>query len=238
MTRSRVIGYVRVSTEGQADGGVSLPAQRAKIESYAALYDLDLIAVIEDAGVSGKTIERPGLQAALARLDAGEADGLLVAKLDRLTRSVRDLGALLDRGFRERFALLSVGENVDTRTAAGRMVLNIMAVISQWEREAIGERTREALSHLRASGARLGGEALGWARSEERDEDGRLVVREVDDEANTVRRILALRAEGRSLREIAAKLAEEGHRTKRGGAAGSIPKMFSRSAEGPPMQGT
>jgi DNA invertase Pin-like site-specific DNA recombinase len=115
--RARVVAYLRVSTEGQAEAGVSLDAQRAKVTAYAALYDLDLVAVIEDAGASAKTLSRPGLAEALRKLDAGEADGLLVAKLDRLTRSVRDLGALLDRGFRSRFALLSVAENVDTRSA-------------------------------------------------------------------------------------------------------------------------
>lgn len=220
MSRTKVIGYLRVSTEAQADGGVSLDAQRSKVESYAALYDLDLVAVVVDPGASGKTMERPGLQAVLARLGAGEADGLLVAKLDRLTRSVRDLGALLDLGFRDRFALLSVSEQIDTRSAAGRLVLNVLCSVAEWERETIGERTREALAHLRASGACLGGEALGWARGEERDDDGRLVVREVAEEAATVRRILALRAHGHTLRAIAAKLAEEGHRTKRGGAWG------------------
>lgn len=215
--RTRVIGYLRVSTEGQADHGVSLEAQRAKVEAYASLYDLDLAAVVEDAGASAKSLDRAGLARALGMLEAGEADGLLVAKLDRLTRSVRDLGTLLDRGFRDRFALLSVAEQVDTRSASGRLVLNVLCSVAEWERETIGERTREALAHLKAEGARLGGEALGWARTEERDEDGRRVVREVREEAETVARIVALHAEGKTLREIGEALEEEGHRTKRGG---------------------
>lgn len=215
--RTRVVAYVRVSTEGQAEGGVSLEAQRVKVEAYASLYDLEVVAVVEDAGASAKSLDRPGLTRALEMLEAGGADGLLVAKLDRLTRSVRDLGVLLDRGFRDRWALLSVAEQVDTRSAAGRLVLNVLCSVAEWEREAIGERTREALQHLRHQGARLGGEALGWARCEERDEEGRLIVREVHDEAVTVARILELRREGRTMNEIAAKLHEEEHRTKRGG---------------------
>ncbi|MCO5167857.1 MAG: recombinase family protein [Planctomycetes bacterium] len=217
-SRTRVIGYVRVSTEAQADEGVSLEAQQAKLSSYAQLYDLELTAVIADAGATGKTLDRPGLQRALAQLDAGDVDGLLVAKLDRLTRSVRDLGTLLDRGFRDRFALMSVAEQVDTRSAAGRLVLNVLCSVAEWERETIGERTREALAHLRASGARLGGAALGWARADERDAAGRLVVVPLEEEAATVDRILELRREGLSLRAIAARLANEQRRTKRGGA--------------------
>jgi hypothetical protein len=81
--------------------------------------DLDLIEIIEDAGVSAKSIDRAGLQRALDILERGRADGILIAKLDRLTRSVRDLGDLVERYFAARFALLSVSDSIDTRTAAG-----------------------------------------------------------------------------------------------------------------------
>lgn len=104
---------------------------------------------------------------------------------------------------------------IDTRTASGRLVLNIMATVSQWERETIGERTRDALAHIKASGVRLGGEAYGWTRSEARDEDGRRVVRVVDAERATIARIVELRAEGCSLSAIAAILTKEGQRPKR-----------------------
>ena len=140
----RVIGYARVSTDRQIEG-VSLDAQQAKIEQYAALYDLELIDVIIDAGASAKTLERPGLQEALDKLKAGEADGLLVSKLDRLTRSVVDLGSLIEGVF-GKYTLMSVGDQVDTSTAAGRLVLNVLMSVSQWEREAIGERTRAAIT--------------------------------------------------------------------------------------------
>jgi len=215
--RTRVVAYVRVSLEKMADNGVSLAAQRAKVQAYAQLYDLDIVAVIEDAGASAKTLDRPGLQRALSMLDRGEAEGLLVAKLDRLTRSVRDLLHLVDRYFRQDHSLLSVGEQVDTRSAAGRMTLNLLAVISQWERETIGERTAEALQHLKAEGVQLGGEALGWVRSSAPDDDGRRQIRIVEDEVATVARINELRQEGLSLRAISEALTVEGHRTKRGG---------------------
>jgi DNA invertase Pin-like site-specific DNA recombinase len=144
-----------VSTDKQAEHGVSLDAQQAKLAAYAALYDLTLVEVIVDAGVSAKTLDRPGLQRALARLRKGQATALLVAKLDRLTRSVEDLGELIRTVFTPGKAdLLSVGEQIDTRTAAGRLVLNVLGSVAQWERETIGERTREALAHKRAIGER------------------------------------------------------------------------------------
>ena len=122
----KAIGYLRVSTDSQADSGLSLEAQRAKIEAYANLYGYELVEVLEEAA-SGKSLQRAALQAGLAALTAGrpKADALIVAKLDRLTRSVRDLGALLDSAFR-RCALVSVTEQVDTSTASGRMVLHIL----------------------------------------------------------------------------------------------------------------
>lgn len=217
--KTRVIGYVRVSSEQQADEGVSLDAQREKLAQYAALFDLNLVAVHVDAGLSAKTLERPGLEAALTDLREGRADGLLVAKLDRLTRSVRDLGTLLDRYFATgKYALLSVNEQIDTRSAAGRLMLNLLGAVSQWEREAIGERTRDALHHLRAKGVKLGRVGLGWERPEgEVDAEGRRVLRASEEEQATVERIVELRREGLSLRAIAAVLTNEGRLTKRGG---------------------
>ena len=214
---TRVVGYVRVSTEQQASEGVSLEAQRTKLTAYATALDLELVAVFEDAGLSGKSLDRPGLAAALAMLDAGDADGLVVTKLDRLTRSVRDLGELVDRYFSERFSLLSVNDSIDTRTAAGRLVLNVLAAVSQWEREATAERTRDALGQLRAQGLRLGGEALGWRRSDARDQGGHRTLERLVDEVSTIDRIVELDASGCSLREIADILRLEGRATKRGG---------------------
>ncbi len=215
--RMTVVGYVRVSTEQQADGGVSIDAQKEKLVAYAKAMDLTLVEVIEDAGESAKTLNRPGLRRALSMLEGGEADGLLVTKLDRLTRSVRDLGDLVDRYFAARCALLSVSDSIDTRTAAGRLVLNVLTSVAQWEREAVGERTRDALAHLRSSGVRLGGEAMGWRRTGATDSEGRRVVEQVTEERETVELIRVLREEGRSLRDICAALTEAGRRTKRGG---------------------
>jgi DNA invertase Pin-like site-specific DNA recombinase len=154
----------------------------------------------------------------------------LIAKLDRLTRSVRDLGDPVERFFASRCSLLSVSDSIDTRTAAGRLVLNVLVSVAQWEREACSERTRDALAQLKSDGVQLGGAALGWARTGETDAEGRRVVVGVDGEAETVRRVVALRADGLSLREIAATLTDEGRPTKRRGewAAATIRKILAR----------
>jgi DNA invertase Pin-like site-specific DNA recombinase len=231
----RVIGYVRVSTDAQAEAGVSLKAQEAKLRAYADLYDLDLVTVITDPGASAKTLRRDGLQRALADLEAGHADGLLVAKLDRLTRSVKDLSTLIEVYFNERFSLFSVSEQIDTRSAGGRLVLNVLASVSQWEREKVGERTREALQHLKANGVKLGRAGHGWEHSEEVDADGRRVLRRVPQQAAAVERIRELRAEGRSLRDIARVLTRERFETQRGGTwthkqVGTILRRIAKAA--------
>ena len=149
------VGYLRVSTDKQAEHGVSLEAQQAKLTAYAQLYDLELVDVIVDAGASAKTLDRPGLQRALHMLRSGQANALLVAKLDRLTRSVKDLGALVEDYFSsDAITLLSVADSIDTRTAAGRLVLNVLGSVSQWEREVISERTKDAMHHKRSNNER------------------------------------------------------------------------------------
>ncbi len=206
MTPARAIAYLRVSTDKQADGGVSLDAQRRKVAAYAELYNLEIVTVEVDAGASAKSLDRPALARTLAALKAGEADALLVVKLDRLTRSVRDLGDLVDLSNREGWGLLSVSEQLDTRTAAGRMVLNILAAVSQWEREAIGERTAAVMAHKRANDEYTGGEApYGWRVAG----DGvSLEPHAAEQEAIAVAR--DLRAAGLSLRKVGAELAARG----------------------------
>jgi site-specific DNA recombinase len=214
--RPRVVGYVRVSTVEQAKEGISLAAQRVRIEAYCVAMELELVAVHEDAGLSAKTLDRPALQAALADMEAGRADGLVVAKLDRLTRRVVDLGTLLDTYFAKRFNLFSVADSIDTRSASGRMVLNILTSVAQWERERIGERVAEALAFLKSQGVHIGAAPLGTRHAKETDQDGRRVLMAAPEEQATLRRICELRAEGLTLRDIAINLEHEGRRTKRG----------------------
>tara|TARA_Y100000593_G_scaffold94622_1_gene194709 strand:- start:2245 stop:2943 length:699 start_codon:yes stop_codon:yes gene_type:complete len=150
------IGYIRVSTKKQSDTGVSLSAQRRKIEMYAELHDINLIDIVVDAGVSASGLDRTGLNKAIELLQDGTAQALIVTKLDRLTRSVKDLGFLIE-GIFSKFSLMSVGESIDTRSAAGRLVLNILSSVSQWERESVGERTKNAMAHKKANNEYTGG---------------------------------------------------------------------------------
>ena len=112
-----------------------------------------MLETIVDGGESAKNLNRPGLQRLLALVDSGKVEAVIIAKLDRLTRSVKDLCSLLELFEKRGIALISVAESLDTASAAGRLVITIMAAVSQWEREAIGERTRDALRHKRTSGS-------------------------------------------------------------------------------------
>jgi site-specific DNA recombinase len=209
----RVVVYCRVSTADQADNGVSLEAQQAKLRTYADLYELTVIDVITDAGESAKSLKREGLQRALMMLRKGEADGLLVAKLDRLTRSVADWQTLIDGYFGEKAGkqLFSLSDSIDTRTAAGRMVLNMLLVVSQWEREIIGERTRDALRHKIRKGQRVGRVLYGYDLAD----DGKTLVTN-ESEQGTIDLIKQLRANGRSLQQIATELSKRRIPTKAG----------------------
>lgn len=209
----KVIAYLRVSTDEQANSGLSLGNQQAKAEAYAALYDLDLVEVITDAGESAKTLNRPGLQKALSMLKAGKAEGLVIVKLDRLTRNVGDWQKLIDDHFGEKAGgqLFSVGDSIDTRTAAGRLVLNVLLSVAQWEREAIAERTKEALQHKIANGQRVGKIRFGFDLAD----DGTTLIPNADEQ-EAIAIITKLRHAGESLRKIADELTRRQIRTKEG----------------------
>jgi DNA invertase Pin-like site-specific DNA recombinase len=127
----KTVGYVRVSTDKQADQGVSLDAQAEKIRAMAVVQGAEMLDIIVDGGESAKSLKRPGMAKLLALVDAAKVQAVIVAKLDRLTRSVKDLYELLDRFERRGVVLISVAESLDTGSAAGRLVLNIMAAVSQ-----------------------------------------------------------------------------------------------------------
>jgi len=121
----QAIGYVRVSTDRQAEQGVSLEAQEAKIRAMATVQGAELMEVIVDGGESAKSLNRPGLQRLLGLVNACEVDAVIVAKLDRLTRSVKDLCGLLELFETRKVALISVAESLDTGSAVGRLVITI-----------------------------------------------------------------------------------------------------------------
>ena len=209
----KAIGYVRVSTEKQADFGVSLEAQTEKVRAMAVVQDTELLEVIIDGGESAKSLNRPGMARLLSLVDVGAVDTVIVSKLDRLTRSVKDLAELLERFNRRSVSLVSVAESLDTGTAAGRLVLNIMVSVSQWEREAIGERTCDAMRHKRANGERVGTVRFGFRVA---DDGSRL--EEDPAEQGILSRMRELRASGHTTRRIADALNQQGFTTRRGTA--------------------
>jgi site-specific DNA recombinase len=145
------IGYIRVSTEGQVVDGVSLDAQRAKIEAWATLNDYELTAVHVDAGISGKSAaNRPALQAALA--DCRKGSALVVYSLSRLARSTKDTIEISERLAKSGADLVSLSEKIDTTSAAGKMVFRMLAVLAEFERDQISERT--ASCHAAQEGPR------------------------------------------------------------------------------------
>ena len=186
-----VVGYVRVSTDEQAACGLGLEAQRAKIHEECERQGWHLVATHEDQGVSGKAMSnRPALTAALAAIDCGDADGLVVAKLDRLSRSLTDAASIIARAGAEGWRLVTIDLQLDTGTPAGKAMAHVMAIFAQFERDMIAQRTKEALAVRKAQGVRLGR------------------PRSIPEEV--VARIVQLRAQGATQTAIAEHLNAEG----------------------------
>jgi site-specific DNA recombinase len=205
------IGYVRVSTEDQAASGVSIEAQEARIRAFALATDRALDEIVIDHGISAKTLVRPGITRVLAGVKSGAIGTVIVLKLDRLTRSIRDLGELLDVFAKADAALVSVGESLDTQSAAGRMVINMLGVVAQWEREATAERTVFALAHKRSQRKAYGHTPFGWRRV---GDD--LVMQ--PDEQRALAQIIAMHAAGDSYAKLGAWLQAHSHRPAQGAA--------------------
>lgn len=220
----KAIGYIRVSTQGQADEGVSLEAQRGKIEAYCALNDMELVAVFEDAGISGASMNgRTGLHAALKATGKGMA--LISYSISRIARSTRDMLEIAERLDKIGADLVSITERIETTTAAGRMVFKMLAVLSDFERDQIGERTKMALAHKKAKGEVYAPVPFGFDAIE-----GRLV--EVKRESRIVAEIMRQRAAGVSMNEIASTLNAQGIQGKRGGKwfASTVRYVIQRQA--------
>lgn len=201
------VGYARVSTREQADTGHSLEAQEEKIRAYAVAHDIKLDDVIIDDGKSAKDLDRPGARRLMRMVKKREVDCVVIAKLDRLTRSVRDLGELIDLFEEHGVEFASVADHIDTSTASGRLVLNVMGSVAQWERETIGERTSEVLTRMRKQGKRVSHIATFGYRL---NKDGEQVEDATEQEAITEMKRLR-RRRGLSYNAIGRILAEKGY---------------------------
>lgn len=204
------IGYCRVSTDEQGESGLGLADQKATIQSEVARRGWDFQTMYADVA-SGKSLKgRADFGRALQVLADGEADVLVVAKLDRLSRSVSDFAAILAQSQREGWALDICDLGVDTTTPSGKMVAQIMMVLAEWEREMIGDRTRRALQAAQARGTHVG--------------------RKSNVEPDTLRLIRILRDAGKSWQGIADALDAEGIATAQGGQwhGATVRKLYLR----------
>lgn len=154
-TGDSVIGYTRVSTEEQGTQGVGLTAQQAAIKAECTRRGWKLLRIEQDT-LSAKTMKRPGLQAALEACRSGEVNGIVAAKLDRLSRSILDFAGLLEEARKRDFNIVALDLGLDLSTPQGELVANVIASVAQWERRIIGQRTKEALAVKKAQGVRIG----------------------------------------------------------------------------------
>lgn len=202
----KAIGYVRVSTIEQATEGISLDNQKAKIRAYCEIQDLDLVEIIEDAGKSGKSLNRDGIQGLLSWVKSKGIQAIIVYKLDRLSRKVIDTLTLIESIERSGITFHSLNEKIDTGTAMGRFFLNITASLAQMERDLISERTKDALQMKIANNERAGQIPFGWRLSP----DGYTLVAH-KKEQDAIRLIQGLNNKGYSFRSICAELESQGH---------------------------
>jgi DNA invertase Pin-like site-specific DNA recombinase len=212
-----VTGYARVSTDEQARSGYGLDAQREAITAAVTGRGWTLTEIIVDDGYSARNLKRPGIARALEMLKRHQVGGLVVSKLDRLSRSLMDFTQVMDRAQREGWALVALDLGVDTSTPAGEMLANVLASFAQYERRIIGQRTREGLAEAKRQGVQLGNPRRRAARTTEA----------------TRRRIVRWRQAGRSYGAIATRLNEAAVPTAFGGLrwyASSVRAVVGRKA--------
>jgi DNA invertase Pin-like site-specific DNA recombinase len=206
------ISYIRVSSEEQADSGLGLEAQRQRIAAYCIMKGLHLAEVFEDPGVSGgkPLASRPAGSRLLAAAKKGKVL-VIVAKLDRMFRSVADAATVIADFDRKGIQLVAIQEGFDMSSPYGRAMAQMASVFAELERAMIRERTRSAMSVKRSRGERISGHA---PYGSDFGADGRLVAN--DREQQLIVRMRELRAEGMSFRGIASRLDSEGVPPKRG----------------------
>lgn len=208
----KATGYIRVSTQGQVEDGVSLEAQEAKVRAWANLNGYDQVDLFNEGGLSGcKMDKRDALHAALNSV--GKGDAFVVYSLSRLARSTKDTLEIADLLSGKGADLVSISEKIDTTTAAGKMVFRMLAVLSEFERDQIAERTKTAMAHKKVKGELVGSVPYGY----QLNADGKNLI-EHAEEQKVIAETKKLNAAGLSLRGIARELAKLGFRARNGKA--------------------
>jgi site-specific DNA recombinase len=211
MTSTIAFLYLRCSTLGQAVEGVSIELQRRKAEAWAEANGYMIAGVFSDEGISGKRASnRPGLNAALDAV-CGAGGALVVYSLSRLARSTKDALAISERLSKAGADLVSLSEKIDTTSAAGKMVFRMLAVLAEFERDLVAERTKAALSVKKAKGERVGQLPFGF----DLGTDGVTLVENVREQ-EALRIVRTMREDGSTWREIAETLNRQEVPTKTG----------------------
>jgi len=210
MSKQAVI-YVRVSTDGQVEDGVSLEAQKAKLSAWCLVHDYQLLDCFVDAGISGgRSDNRPGLQAAI-ELACKSKSALIVYSLSRLARSTKDTIAIGEKLDHAGADLVSLSEKIDTTSAAGKMIFRMLAVMAEFEKDQISERTKMAMHHKKSKGERVGSIPFGFDVAG----DGATLIRNEAEQAAIVL-IAKLRSVGETYQSIATELERREVLTKNG----------------------
>lgn len=197
IAHSRAILYVRVSTASQADHGTSLAAQREHLLAYAERHRLQVVEVIEDAGESASSLDRPGLARALAMIEQGDADVLVATKSDRVARNLRDLLNLAHQLDGHGAAIALTDDPFDTSTPQGRLMVQVQGAFAEMERSMIAERLQAGRTRARAKGVRFGRPPVGLTSKR-----GALAVADPERVA-VAQRAAAMKAAGDTLQSIA-----------------------------------
>lgn len=197
--KMRVGIYTRVSTDEQVDG-FSLAAQESRCEALAVAKGWDVGQIYSDLARSGKDLKRPQYEAMIKDLEAGLIQGVIVFKLDRLSRSPKDTYTIIEQFNKYQWALCSVSESLDISSPAGVMLVQVLASFAQFERATIKARMVEGFEQARKEGGKLGGDEAGLF-GYRRNEQGQIVIDEI--EAKVIRRLFELRKEGKTQKAIA-----------------------------------
>lgn len=211
----RAVGYVRVSTDMQAADGLSLDAQTAAIEQYCAAHGYQLTRVCKDV-ISGAKDQRPGLQEALNLLGRG-TEILVVLKFDRLSRSIKHFCELYERYFKDGTKeLVAIRESIKLDSSLGRALVSILLVFAQMEREATGERTREAIRHIKGRGYHFGKVPYGMRAVPAPDNPRFRILVEHPEEQAVLQQLRQWGEQGVQITEMAERMNAQGVRPPQG----------------------
>lgn len=204
----RAAGYIRVSTDKQAEHGCSLAAQETQIRKWAELHGHELTECFVDGGFSAKNTDRPAFKKMFEQVEAGRLDLIVVSKLDRLTRSIRDFFNLIEEYVSSnKLNIVSISEGINTLNPVSRMIVPILVSVGQIERQQTSDRVKAAIGYIREQGGHYGKVPFGFTTVAE----GKLKkLLPHPTEHKWLQQMFSWYAEGKQHTEIARLLNEQG----------------------------